>query len=86
MIFQESNNFGSRFFNSKTSPQKETENTENKPKSIKKTTILAREHHAEDRSASPKGSLKDNESTSSISITTSPHNDCEYFFLIFRFI
>ncbi|KAK5643551.1 hypothetical protein RI129_007396 [Pyrocoelia pectoralis] len=64
-----------RFFNSKTSTVKEIDKVEDKPKGIKKTTILAREHHVEDRSVSPKPLVRESESTSSITISTAQHSD-----------
>lgn len=72
---RETSNFGSRFFNSKTSTPKEIDKVEDKPKGIKKTTILAREHHVEDRSVSPKPLVRESESTSSITISTPQHSD-----------
>ncbi|KAB0799355.1 hypothetical protein PPYR_07235 [Photinus pyralis] len=72
---RESNNFGSRFFNSKTSTTKESDKVDDKPKSIKKTTILAREHHAEERSVSPKPVIRESDSTPSIAISASLHSE-----------
>ncbi|KAK4886344.1 hypothetical protein RN001_002615 [Aquatica leii] len=70
---RETNNFNNRFF--KSSPFKEPEKVEEKPKSIKKTTILAREHHAEDRSVSPKITTRESESSPAIAIAALPHTE-----------
>ncbi|KAF5281989.1 hypothetical protein FQA39_LY00513 [Lamprigera yunnana] len=69
---RDSSNFNSRFFKSSF---KEVEKTDDKPKSIKKTTILAREHHVEDRSVSPKTHARESESSPSIAIATPPHSE-----------
>ncbi|KAF5282212.1 hypothetical protein FQR65_LT02909 [Abscondita terminalis] len=70
---REASNFNSRFF--KSSPFKEPEKVEEKPRSIKKTTILAREHHAEDRSVSPKTTTRESESSPAIAIAAPPHSE-----------